>query len=110
MATAVVSGGDCDGDIVVSCCHFRLRKDCGRDRAKRVRIESTESTPGDSRAHGHAAGARNFPDRLIDLAENSEGGTVEIARSSLHPGIAHRCDVDQGTNCLRVFAARDRRV
>jgi len=94
VAIAIPSG--CNGlvDLVVSFCRLSLRIDCRLDRARRFRIEFAESTPGDSLAHRHAAGARNFPDRLIDLAENSEGGSVETARSGLHLRIAHRRNVD----------------
>src|SRR5437868_6972746 len=89
-AVAVVSGGDWFVYFFVSLCYFSLRNKCRRDRTRRVWTQSAQSTPGDARAHGHAACARNFPDWLMDLAKNSEGRTVEVSGSILHLRIAHR--------------------
>ena len=105
MACTVTSGGDCDLDSAVPRCKSGLRNDCRRDCTERVRIESAEPTPGNARAHRHAAGVRHFSYRLIDLAENPRTGGMGTPRSSLHLCAAHGRDVDQGTDCLCVFAA-----
>src|SRR4029453_12051053 len=105
MAIAVTRFSHCGIDLVVSRCGFGLRIDCWPDCLQRVRIESAESTPGNTRAHRHAAGVRDFSDRLVDLAKNPRTGSVETARSTLHVCIAHGRNVDQGTGCLCVFAS-----
>src|SRR4029453_12580515 len=105
LAIAVPSGGDCDLGSTVPGCESGLRSNCRPDCAQRVRIESAESTPGNVRAHRHAVSVRDFSDRLIDLAKNPRTGSVETARSNLHVCIARVRNVDQGTDCLRVFAS-----
>src|SRR6266566_7327850 len=105
VAVTIPSGGNSLVDLVVSRCWVCLRINCWLDSARRVWVESAESAPGDSRAHRHATGTRNFSDGLIDLAENSERRSVETAGSDLHLRIAHRLNVDQGTDCLRVFTS-----
>src|SRR6266699_1963365 len=107
VAAAITSRRDWLVDLVVSLCQLCLRNNCRHNRTRCIWIKSSQSTPGDTRAHGHAAGLRNFSNRLIDLAENSGGRTVEASRSILHLRIAHRRDVDQGSDRLRVFASGD---
>ena len=105
MAIAVTSSGACDLGSAVPRCKSGLRNNRRTDCTQRVWIESAESTPGNARADRHAAGVRDFSDRFLDLAKNSKGGSVETARSNLRLCIAHGRNVDQGTDCLRVFAS-----
>ena len=108
MAAALLSGCDCHSDVAISCCDVGLWNDSRLDRAQRIWIESAEPTACDTRAYRHAARARDFSDRLGDLAKNPIRNWVGIARPSLHLRIAHCRNVDQGPDCLCVSAAGNR--
>src|SRR5213078_592523 len=110
VAVAVLCCGDCGLGLVVSRRGGGLWISRCFDCTERVRTESAESSSGDSRPHGYAAGVPHFSDRLSYLAENSKTGSLETAGSILDLRFAHRGDVDQGADCLCVSAARDRPV
>src|SRR5438093_13144059 len=75
MAAALLSGCDCHSDVAISCCDVGLWNDSRLDRAQRIWIESAKPTACDTRAYRHAARARDFSDRLGDLAKiRSETG------------------------------------
>ena len=110
VAFAILHRGNCDVDLALSGRSGGSRISRCFDCAERVRTESAESASGHSCPHGHAAGVRDFSDRLSYLAENSKTGSVDTEGSILDLRTAHRCDVNQGTDCLCVSTSRDRPV
>src|SRR6266487_5336550 len=105
MAFAILRRGNWDVDLALSGRSGGLRISRCFDCAERVRTESAESAAGHSRPHGHAAGVRDFSDRLSYLAENSKTRSVDATGSILDLRIADRCNVDQGADCLCVSPA-----
>ena len=108
MAAAFVSGCDSDSDVAIPCCHVGLWADSWPGRPRRVWIESAESAACDTRAYRYAARARNFSDRSADLGKNPSGNGVETGRTDIPLCIANSGNVDQGSDCLRVSASRNR--
>src|SRR6059058_823882 len=106
VAVAVLCCRDCGLDLVVSRRGGGLWISRCFDCTERVRTEPAESSSGDSRPHGYAAGVPDFSDRLAYLAENSKTGSLDTTRSILDLRVAHRCAVDQGADCLCVSTSR----
>src|SRR5437762_6260209 len=80
MAAAIASCCHGVGGLVVSYRLLRVWNNCRSRCIRCVWIESVESTPGDTRTHGHAAGISDLSNRPADLEKNrrSEEHTSEL--------------------------------
>src|SRR6266702_8095620 len=110
VAVAVISRGNCNVDLALSGRALGLRNDSGTNCAERVWPKPAQLAFGHARAHRYAAGIRGFFAWLIDLEKNPHRRGVELARPIVDLRPAHSGDVDQRTDCLRVFASRNRSV
>jgi hypothetical protein len=70
VAVTIVPGCRCTGNLVVSICQLRLRINCWSRWVECVWIQSTESAPGNTRAHRHAVGVCDLPHWTADLGES----------------------------------------
>src|SRR5206468_4961313 len=106
MAAAIAHCCHGVGGLVVSHRLLRVWKDCRSRCIRCVWIESVESTPGDTRAHRHAAGISDLSNRPAGLEKNRRAGGMEAARSNSPLRLANNLNVNQRPDRLRLLASR----
>src|SRR5205823_13898916 len=107
LAAAIVSRCDCVGDLVVSRWQLGLWINCWSRCVECLWGEFAESARGHTSAHRHAVGIGDFSHRPVDLEKNPRAGRMEPARSSLPLRTTDSLNVNQRSDCLRLFASRD---